>query len=220
MQGYGATECGVASATSQRDHGLGTVGRTIPPVRVKLAEDGEVLVAGPTLFGGYWRDATTTTTSFTADGWYKTGDIGRHDASGHLILMGRKKDIIVLPNGLNVYPEDVENALRTAGIRDAVVVETVPGRIEAVVLAPGAPLLPQPGEAAEATRPARDRRPGAGAVADRGGRPSRQRHARGPPARRRLAALAGRGLPANSHVQGPARSGPRLGGHRRAAAGP
>jgi long-chain acyl-CoA synthetase len=153
MQGYGATECGVASATSQRDHGLGTVGRTIPPVKVKLAEDGEVLVSGPTLFTGYWRDPATTATSFTDDGWYKTGDIGRHDASGNLVLMGRKKDIIVLPNGLNVYPEDIENALRTAGIRDAVVMETVPGRIEAVVLAPGAPLLPQPGEPAEATRP-------------------------------------------------------------------
>ena len=153
MQGYGATECGVASATSQRDHGLGTVGRTIPPIQVKLAEDGEVLVSGPTLFTGYWRDPATMSSSFTADGWYKTGDIGRHDASGHLILMGRKKDIIVLPNGLNVYPEDVENALRTAGIRDAVVVETVPGRIEAVVLAPGAPTLPRPGEPADATRP-------------------------------------------------------------------
>ncbi|MFI5258941.1 MAG: AMP-binding protein [Candidatus Limnocylindrales bacterium] len=152
MQGYGATECGVASATNQRDHGLGTVGRTIPPVRVKLAGDGEVLVAGPTLFGGYWRDPATTAESFTADGWYRTGDIGRHDGSGHLILMGRKKDIIVLPNGLNVYPEDIENALRTAGIRDAVVVETRPGRIEAVVLAPGEPVLPQPGEPADSTR--------------------------------------------------------------------
>ncbi|MGA3030045.1 MAG: AMP-binding protein [Candidatus Limnocylindrales bacterium] len=152
MQGYGATECGVASATNQRDHGLGTVGRTIPPVRVKLADDREVLVAGPTLFHGYWRDQETTAASFTPDGWYKTGDIGRHDASGHLILMGRKKDIIVLPNGLNVYPEDIENALRTAGIRDAVVVETRPGRIEAIVLAPGEPVLPQPGEPADSTR--------------------------------------------------------------------
>jgi long-chain acyl-CoA synthetase len=153
MQGYGATECGVASATHQGDHGLGTVGKTIPPVLVKLADDGEVLVAGPTLFGGYWRDPVTTAESFTADGWYKTGDIGRHDQSGHLILMGRKKDIIVLPSGLNVYPEDIENALRTAGIRDAVVVETRPGRIEAVVLAPGAPVLPQPGERADMSRP-------------------------------------------------------------------
>ena len=153
IQGYGATECGVVSASHQGDHGLGTVGMTIPPVRVKLADDGEVLVAGPTLFGGYWRDPATTAASFTADGWYKTGDIGRHDRSGHLILMGRKKDIIVLPSGLNVYPEDIENALRTAGLRDAVVVETRPGRIEAVVLAPGAPVLPQPGEPADATRP-------------------------------------------------------------------
>ncbi len=140
MQGYGATECGVISATNQRDHGLGTVGRTIPPVQVKLAEDGEILVSGPTIFEGYWRDKRTTVASFTDDCWYRSGDIGRHDAAGHLILMGRKKDIIVLPNGLNVYPEDIENALRTAGVRDAVVVETRPGRIEAIVLMPGAPI--------------------------------------------------------------------------------
>jgi long-chain acyl-CoA synthetase len=152
MQGYGATECGVGSATSRRDHGLGTVGRTIPPVKVKLADDGEILVAGPTVFSGYWRAAGPSAATFTADGWYKTGDIGRHDAAGHLILMGRKKDIIVLPNGLNVYPEDVENALRVAGIRDSVVVEPVPGRIEAVVLAPGRPVLPNPGEPPDATR--------------------------------------------------------------------
>jgi long-chain acyl-CoA synthetase len=145
MQGYGATECGVASATNQRDHGLGTVGRTIKPVKVKLAEDGEILVSGPTLFHGYWRDPVTTAASMTPDGWYRTGDIGRHDEAGHLVLMGRKKDIIVLPNGLNVYPEDIENALRTAGIRDAVVVETKPGRIEAMVLAPGDPVLPPVG---------------------------------------------------------------------------
>jgi long-chain acyl-CoA synthetase len=152
MQGYGATECGVISATNQRDHGLGTVGRTVRPVKVRLADDGEILVSGPTLFSGYWRDPGTTAGSFTTDGWYRSGDIGRHDEAGHLILMGRKKDIIVLPSGLNVYPEDVENALRTAGLRDAVVVETRPGRIEAVVLAPGAPILPQPEERADATR--------------------------------------------------------------------
>jgi long-chain acyl-CoA synthetase len=152
MQGYGATECGVASVTSREDHGLGTVGRTIPPIDVRFADDGEIIVSGPTVFGGYWRDPVTTAASFTPDGDYKTGDIGRHDDSGHLILMGRKRDIIVLPNGLNVYPEDIENALRTAGMRDAVVVETRPGHIEAIVLAPGVPVLPQPHELAEATR--------------------------------------------------------------------
>ena len=153
MQGYGATECGPASATSQKDHGLGTVGRTIPPVKVRLADDGEIQVAGPTVFSGYWQEPEATAASFTRDGWYKTGDIGRHDAAGHLILMGRLKDVIVLPNGLNVYPEDVENALRTAGVRDAVVVETRPGRIEAVLLAPGEPALPVPEAGAGAPAP-------------------------------------------------------------------
>jgi long-chain acyl-CoA synthetase len=146
LQAYGATECGPASATSKRDHGLGTVGRTIPPVEVRLAPDGEILVGGPTLFQGYWRDPEATAAAFTADGWYRTGDIGRHDADGHLILMGRTKDIIVLSNGLNVYPEDIENALRTAGIRDSVVLETRPGRIEAIVLAPGSHAMPQGGD--------------------------------------------------------------------------
>ena len=146
MQGYGATECGPASATSKTDHGLGTVGRTIPPVQVKLADDGQILVAGPTVFSGYWRDPAATAAAFTPDGWYQTGDIGRHDAAGHLILMGRIKDIIVLPNGLNVYPEDIENALRTAGVRDSVVLETRPGRIEAVVLAPGSAVMPRGGD--------------------------------------------------------------------------
>jgi long-chain acyl-CoA synthetase len=64
--------------------------------------------------------------------------------------MGRKKDIIVLPSGLNVYPEDIENALRTAGVHDAVVVETQPGRIEAVVLPPGEATLPGAAVAVEA----------------------------------------------------------------------
>ena len=154
LQGYGATECGPASVTSRQDHGLGTVGRTVPPVQVKLADDGEILVFGPTVFGGYWRDPEATAAAFTEDGWYRTGDIGRHDDAGHLILMGRIKDIIVLPNGLNVYPEDIENALRTAGVRDSVVIETRPGRIEAVVLAPDSGVLPRggdvPGQAVEA----------------------------------------------------------------------
>jgi long-chain acyl-CoA synthetase len=108
----------------------------MPPVEMRLAPDGEIQFHGPTLFKGYWNEPDTTAAAFTDDGWYRTGDIGRLDDDGRLILMGRTKDIIVLPNGLNVYPEDIENALRTAGIRDSVVVETRPGRIEAVVLAP------------------------------------------------------------------------------------
>jgi long-chain acyl-CoA synthetase len=135
VQGYGATETGFGTCTTREDHGLGTVGRAMPPVRMRLAGDGEVQFSGPTLFKGYWHDPETTAAAFTDDGWYRTGDIGRLDDAGRLILMGRTKDIIVLPNGLNVYPEDIENALRIAGVRDSVVVESRPGRIEAVVLA-------------------------------------------------------------------------------------
>jgi long-chain acyl-CoA synthetase len=134
IQGYGSTETGFGTCTTRDDHGLGTVGRAVPPVRMRLAEDGEIQFAGPTLFKGYWQDPEATAAAFTADGWYRTGDIGRLDPDGRLVLMGRTKDIIVLPNGLNVYPEDIENALRTAGVRESVVVETRPGRIEAVVL--------------------------------------------------------------------------------------
>ena len=96
--------------------------------------DGEVQFRGPTLFKGYWHAPEATAAAFTDDGWYRTGDIGHLDAAGRLILSGRSKDIIVLPNGFNVYPEDIENALRIAGIRDSVVLETKPGRIEAIVL--------------------------------------------------------------------------------------
>ena len=136
IQGYGSTETGFGTCTTREDHGLGTVGRPMPPVELRLADDGEIQFRGPTIFKGYWHDPEATAAAFTADGWYRTGDIGRLDDAGRLVLMGRTKDIIVLPNGLNVYPEDIENALRTAGLRDSVVVETKPGRIEAVVLPP------------------------------------------------------------------------------------
>ena len=146
MQGYGATEPGFGCCTTREDHGLGTVGRPMAPVRMRLAPDGEIQFSGPTLFKGYWQDPTTSAAAFTDDGWYHTGDIGRLDEAGRLILMGRTRDIIVLPNGLNVYPEDIENALRVAGIRDSVVAETRPGRIEAIVLAPGSRTMPQAGD--------------------------------------------------------------------------
>ena len=107
---------------------------------MRLAPDGEIQFRGRTVFSGYWQHPEATAEAFTEDGWYRTGDIGHLDDGGRLILSGRTKDIIVLPNGFNVYPEDIENALRIAGVRDSVVVETLPGRIEAVVLAgPGEP---------------------------------------------------------------------------------
>jgi long-chain acyl-CoA synthetase len=150
LQGYGATETGTGSCTTLDDHGLGTVGRPAPGIEMRIAADGEVQFRGPTLFKGYWNDPAATAAAFTEDGWYRTGDIGHFDPAGRLILSGRSKDIIVLPNGFNVYPEDIENALRMAGLRDSVVVETRPGRIEAIVLtsaaaATGGP-APRPGD--------------------------------------------------------------------------
>ncbi|HUR16363.1 MAG TPA: AMP-binding protein [Candidatus Limnocylindrales bacterium] len=142
IQGYGATECGPAAATSEQDHPTGTVGRTLPPVQVKLAEgSNEILVRGATVFAGYWKDPGATKAVMDGD-WYRTGDVGQFDERGNLVLSGRTKNIIVLPNGLNVFPEDIENALADVGLEQAVVIETAPGRIEAVVLSPDAPPVP------------------------------------------------------------------------------
>jgi long-chain acyl-CoA synthetase len=149
LQGYGATETGTGACTTLEDHGLGTVGRPPTGIEMRIAEDGEVQFRGATLFKGYWNAPALTAAAFTPDGWYRTGDVGHLDPAGRLILSGRKRDMIVLPNGFNVYPEDIENALRIAGIRDSVVLETAPGRIEAVMLAPTGSALPQPGQALE-----------------------------------------------------------------------
>jgi long-chain acyl-CoA synthetase len=139
LQGYGSTETGTGTCTRLDDHVMGTVGRPPTGISLRIAEDGEVQFKGPTLFHGYWNAPEKTAEAYTPDGWYRTGDIGRLDDGGRLILSGRIRDIIVLPNGFNVYPEDIENALRIAGIRESVVLETSPGRIEAVILAPGSP---------------------------------------------------------------------------------
>ncbi len=137
LQGYGATETAAGSCTTMDSHPLGCVGWPPKPVEMRIADDGEIQFRGPTLFKGYWDNPEATAAAYTPDGWYQSGDLGQLDPQGRLHLHGRKKDIIVLPNGFNVYPEDIENALRVAGIRDSVAVETRPGRIEVVVLAPG-----------------------------------------------------------------------------------
>jgi long-chain acyl-CoA synthetase len=142
IQGYGATETFAGAATTMNDHPLGCVGWPPKPVEMRIVEDGEIQFRGPSLTPGYWNDPEATKAAFTEDGWYMSGDLGAYDEQGRLHLHGRKKDIIVLPNGFNVFPEDLENALRVAGIRDSVAIETRPGRIEAVVLAPGTHAVP------------------------------------------------------------------------------
>jgi long-chain acyl-CoA synthetase len=136
MQGYGSTETGSGTCTTWRDHPLGTVGRPVPGMEMRISEDGEILFRGPSVTRGYWDDPSVTAEVFTADGFYRSGDLGGLDGQGRLVLHGRKRDIIVLPNGFNVFPEDIENALHVAGVRDSIVLETEPGRIEAIILAP------------------------------------------------------------------------------------
>lgn len=158
MQGYGATETGSGACTTWRDHPVGTVGRPVPGMELRIEEDGEVLFRGPSVTRGYWEDEAATAAAFTPDGFYRSGDLGRLDSKGRLVLHGRKRDIIVLPNGQNVFPEDVENALHVAGIRDSIVLETEPGRIEAIILAPAA--APGVADAAGAGQPAAFSDPG------------------------------------------------------------
>src|SRR6266700_1388864 len=111
LQGYGATECSpVISANPMHDHNLESVGRPLPGIEVRIAEDGEIQVQGPNVALGYWHNAEASNSAFD-NGWDHTGDLGYLDASQNLYIKGRKKNLIVLANGMNVYPEDVENIL-------------------------------------------------------------------------------------------------------------
>ncbi len=123
IQGYGATECSpVVAANPMWDHNLTSIGKPLPEVEVRIADDKEILVHGPNVALGYWKNPEATNLSFK-DGWYYTGDLGDLDAKGDLYLKGRKKNLIVLANGLNVYPEDIENVLTTIPeVRDAVII--------------------------------------------------------------------------------------------------
>ena len=123
LQGYGTTECapGVTFNLPGRQD-LATVGVPLPNVEVRIAEDGEVLVRGPNVFPGYWQDQEATRACLI-DGWYHTGDLGTLDARGFLSLRGRKKDLIVLSDGTNVYPEDIEDVLQhDVRVKDAAII--------------------------------------------------------------------------------------------------
>jgi long-chain acyl-CoA synthetase len=112
LEGYGMTETAtVATYSTVENHRFGTVGRALPGSEIKIADDGEVLIKGPNIFGGYYRNDDA---SFGAviEGWLHTGDLGEMDADGYLKIVGRKKDIIITAGGKNLTPANIENDLK------------------------------------------------------------------------------------------------------------
>ena len=138
IQGYGLTETApIVTLNHPFSARRGSVGKPIHGVEVKIAPDGEILVRGDNVTTGYYGAAAASTAAFE-DGWLRTGDVGGIDDAGRLYIRGRKKEMIVTPEGLNVFPEDVERVLETiAGVRESAVVGRLWGgeeRVHAVLV--------------------------------------------------------------------------------------
>ena len=109
VEGYGLTETSPTLTLNRHDaFRFDSVGKPLPQVELKLAEDGEILARGPNVFRGYHKDVDATREAFTDDGWFKTGDVGRFTEDGFLQIVDRKKDILVTAGGKNVPPANIE----------------------------------------------------------------------------------------------------------------
>lgn len=129
IQGYGLTETsGAATATYETDNRVGSVGKALKGAKVKIDSPdkdgvGEVLIKGDMVFSGYYKNPEATADAFTDEGWFRSGDLGKFDGDGHLYIVGRGKDVIVLPSGKNVHPEDLEiHYLKTPLVEEMAVI--------------------------------------------------------------------------------------------------
>jgi long-chain acyl-CoA synthetase len=123
IQGYGLTETtSLVSVNHPFRMGRGSIGKNLPGLELKLSDEGEILVRGENVAAGYWSESGVAPV-FDSEGWFHTGDLGERDENGNLYFKGRRKNVIVTPAGLNIYPEDLEAELRKEPeVRDCVVV--------------------------------------------------------------------------------------------------
>jgi long-chain acyl-CoA synthetase len=140
-EGYGLTETSpVIAVNTPQAHKIGTVGKPLPNLEVRIAEDGEVLVRGPSVFKQYWNKVKETQGAFV-DGWFKTGDIGNLDADGFLSITDRKKDLIKTSGGKFIAPQPIENSLKHNVLIAEAVVLGEKHKFPSVLIAPNFPLL-------------------------------------------------------------------------------
>jgi long-chain acyl-CoA synthetase len=141
MEGYGLTETSPTLSVNRRGaFKIGSVGKVNEGVQLKIAEDGEILVKGPTVFKGYWNMPEETRNSF-ADGWFKTGDIGELDSEGFLSITDRKKDLIKTSGGKFIAPQPIENALKANVLVAQAAIIGDKRKYASVIISPHFPLL-------------------------------------------------------------------------------
>ena len=140
-EGYGLTETSpVIAVNTPKNHRIGTVGKPLGNVEVKIADDGEILARGPSVFKGYWKRPDETENAFV-NGWFKTGDIGNLDADGYLSVTDRKKDLIKTSGGKFIAPQPIENSLKHNALIAEAVVLGDKRKFPAVLVSPYFPLL-------------------------------------------------------------------------------
>jgi long-chain acyl-CoA synthetase len=140
-EGYGLTETSpVIALNTPEHHRIGTVGKILPNIEVRIAEDGEILVRGPSIFKGYWNRPEETKAALN-DGWFKTGDIGEIDKDGYLLVTDRKKDLIKTSGGKFIAPQPIENSLKLHPLVGVAAIIGDKRKFAAVMISPNFALL-------------------------------------------------------------------------------